>query len=128
MCSSLLPQGSKYPIIILSQIVTYITTIRNLSTQLLGPLDPWGYESIHGHALRGPPLPPQQEHALSYGVYGLRVSPGRPNTKPLMLLGVYVLHWIRAPNLLAVLVWKFGVLAFRVEGGGVKGWYRTKKR
>ena len=27
---------------ILSKILTYITTIRKPSTQLLGPLDPWG--------------------------------------------------------------------------------------
>ena len=28
---------------ILSKILTYITTILKPSTQLLGPLDPWGY-------------------------------------------------------------------------------------
>ena len=30
---------------ILSKIATYITTILNPSTQLLGPLDPWGLGS-----------------------------------------------------------------------------------
>ena len=32
--------GFYYNYHILSKIVTYITTIRNLSTKLLGPLDP----------------------------------------------------------------------------------------
>ena len=33
---------------ILSQILTYITTILNPSTLVLGPLDPWGYKAEAG--------------------------------------------------------------------------------